>query len=818
MAIVGGDSRLLQAHERAVRETLQVLESHAAARVRQLGANDDRTTGNLVVAVYHHDTSSELDPQLHTHAVAANLAYDGTEGRWKALQASGIYERRACLTEVYRNSLASEVRSLGYEIENRLDAKGRDCGFEIQGISSGLITKYSQRSRQRDKAIEEFIKKKGRPPTDNEVAVLIRESRADKLIEISTPEVRRRQRDRLTTEESHHLNSVSHVNSKAIHLDSAETSLEYAKACVFERVSVACDHEILTEALRHGRGQISRDELEGMLGVQEAGGMILRQGKEIATSESLRRERDLIAAVNRGAGGFARLGGTSPFVVWDRLNPQQHRVVEFVLNSRDRAVNIRGAAGTGKTATLQEVRRGLQAAGRVVHGIAPTMSAVEELQKVGFSNAITVERLLQDTKAQASIRNSVVILDEAGMVSGRQMSELLQLADKLSARLIFSGDTNQIQSVEAGDALRVLEKESRLKSIALTEVQRQKRKDYREAIQELRCNPERGFAKLDAIGAVQEIGWPDRAQSVAEAYLQWQSGGRDVLVVCPTHEEIDRVTDAIRSTRKQNGELTHSVGVTRDVSLNWTTAQKSDSRNFRSGQIVGFHRAVGGFAKNDSAVVVRVDDKKLIVRDERGKERTITTKHSKAFDVLERCPIDMAVSDKLMLTANRRQADFRATNGEMVTVSQIDQRGRIHLQDGRILPDDFKQFAHGYAVTAHRSQGKSVDAVIISGDGMQKELFYVAASRGRDSVLVVTGEKEQLRDSVGRSGARLSAMELARRSRHGLHQGPHRGRIAGRELVSRAAQHEFIRELHTKVRSVANAPQVKRNHDHTLSR
>ena len=78
--------------------------------MRLNGANENRTTGNWIVAAYRHDTSRELDPQLHTHAVAANLTYDGVEGRWKALQASGLYERRAYLTEVYRNALAHEVR------------------------------------------------------------------------------------------------------------------------------------------------------------------------------------------------------------------------------------------------------------------------------------------------------------------------------------------------------------------------------------------------------------------------------------------------------------------------------------------------------------------------------------------------------------------------------------------------------------------------------------------------------------------------------------------------------------------------------------
>jgi conjugative relaxase-like TrwC/TraI family protein len=201
MALLGGDDRLVKAHEKAVSEALQELEAHAASRVRLDGANGDRTTGNLAVAVYLHDASREMDPQLHTHAVAANLTYDGAECRWKALQASGIYARRAYLTEVYRNSLAREVRSLGYEIENGRDVKGRDCGFEIRGISDELLTKFSRRSRQRDEAITDFVATHSRRPTDNEVAILVRESRSDKLVGLRTEEVRARQRARLTLDD-----------------------------------------------------------------------------------------------------------------------------------------------------------------------------------------------------------------------------------------------------------------------------------------------------------------------------------------------------------------------------------------------------------------------------------------------------------------------------------------------------------------------------------------------------------------------------------------------------------------------------------------
>src|SRR5207253_6044423 len=155
----------------------------------------------------------------------------------------------------------------------------------------------------------------------------------------------------------------------------------------------------------------------------------------------------------------------------------------------------------------------------------------------------------------------------------------------------------------------------------------------------------------------------------------------------------------------------------------------------------------------------------------------------------ERRPIEIAPGDKLLLTANRHEEAFRATNGEIVAVSEVDRKGRIHLEDGRVLPSSFRQFAHGYAVTAHRSQGKSVDSVIISGDGMRKELFYVAVSRGREKVVVITSDKELLRESVARSTARQSASELARRVRPGLLQGAHRGLAAARKLATRAAQY-----------------------------
>lgn len=181
-------------------------------------------------------------------------------------------------------------------------------------------------------------------------------------------------------------------------------------------------------------------------------------------------------------------------------------------------------------------------------------------------------------------------------------------------------------------------------------------------------------------------------------------------------------------------------------------------------------------------------------------------------------PVPPSVSgDKLLFNANRRESGFHGTNGEIVTVADVDKAGHIRLEDGRELPPDFKRFTHGYAVSAHRSQGKSVDSVIISGDGMQKELFYVAASRGRRSVQVVTSDKELLRESVARSGARQSATELARKARPGLRHGPHRGVGAALKLANHAARYESP-SVPAWQQKVAHEFRMERTHEHSIDR
>jgi hypothetical protein len=98
----------------------------------------------------------------------------------------------------------------------------------------------------------------------------------------------------------------------------------------------------------------------------------------------------------------------------------------------------------------------------------------------------------------------------------------------------------------------------------------------------------------------------------------------------------------------------------------------------------------------------------------------------------------------------------------LVTVADVTPDA-ITLDDGRTLPAAYKQFSHGYAVTAHRSQGKTVDAEVIVAERMKHDLFYVSATRARESLTVITSDSLTLQESITLSGDRQSATELSKR-------------------------------------------------------
>jgi ATP-dependent exoDNAse (exonuclease V) alpha subunit len=305
---------------------------------------------------------------------------------------------------------------------------------------------------------------------------------------------------------------------------------------------------------------------------------------------------------------------------------------------------------------------------------------------------------------------------------------------------------------------------------------------YRVLTETMWRNRERGFEMLQDANAVDQVPFLERPQKTVEAVLEAKAQleakgkGNRVLVVAPTHAEIDRYNEAIREHLKGNGKLLAGKDIDRLDAINWTEARRRDVRNYKEGLVLVFHKATNEAKKQESFSVLRTEGQKIICRsDQSGKETAFTKKQAASFGVFRREKMEVAIGDQLLLQTNRnerghklpdgtKQKSVTFENGEIVAVKWIDDAGKIHLQDGRVLPADYRQFKHGYAVTAHRAQGKSVDAVIVSADRMEGNLFYVAVSRGRELVKVLTSNTRGLRESVISNADRLSATELAKQA------------------------------------------------------
>ncbi len=752
LAVTLNDVRLVAAHEEATRIAFRELEMFAATRVRKQGNQRDRTTGNLVVAQFIHTSSRELDPLLHTHCTVFNATFDDNERCWKALQARPMYDAIRYATAVYRNELAKRIQTIGYQ------TRPAKHGFEIEGVSDEVLKRFSKRSQQRDEVVRGMEQKLGRKLSNDEIAYAVHQSRAKKIKGISTAEVRERQLAQLQPDELQMLRQLSasaHPKATTPDPDCESNAIAYAVTHVFERKSVAPEHELLNAALLQRSGEVDLPRLRAAVSQSP---VLVKTERGFSTKEILTTELDLIQTVNAACDAVGPLNYSHTLADW--LGEDQQRAIYHVLRTSDRITGLRGLAGTGKTTVLHELVAACKKVGVKPLFCAPTAAATDVLRKEGFE-AVTLQGLLQ-SKSVLSERQ-LVVLDEAGAVGIDDMKRLFDLAK--DCRIVLSGDTGQHASVVRGDALRILEEHSRFQSGQLTRIRRQRRAEYRKVVElAARKRTAQAFTELERMCAVMELPGDRLHDSAAKSYLKALEQNKSALLVAPTWNEIEAVTEQVRSTLKTSGRL---AGDEQEFqvfdSLSWTEAQKQDARQYRPGLAIRFHRSKAGFDNGESVEVVGVENDSLKVQRVDGTEGFFPLGRGAAsFDVGETRKLKVAVGDRLLLQANAARKQF--INGELVEVKAI-QGSALVLADGRVISENYRTFTHGYAVTSHAAQGKTVDEVLVvassrSLPAVSQEQFYVSISRGRDTCRVFTDDADLLRSHVTRSGTRLAAVEV----------------------------------------------------------
>lgn len=443
--------------------------------------------------------------------------------------------------------------------------------------------------------------------------------------------------------------------------------------------------------------------------------------------------------------------------------------VNHALSSTDGIVIIAGKAGVGKTTLMNEVKSGIEEAGKKIFAFAPSADASRGVQrKEGFKDAETIAKLLLDSQLQQRLKNGVIWIDEAGMVSNRDMNKILTIAGEQNARIILSGDTRQHTSVQRGDALRILQTHAGIVPANVSKIQRQKNENYKTAVFSLSSGDvSKGIALLDKMGAIHEISeGQQRIEAVATDYLK-SSQRQEVLVISPTHLEGESITEAIRAKLKgASGLITDEREFQSFRNLQYTAAEKKKVENYHPGHFLIFHQNAAGIRSGARLQVRGTEGTKILLQDGQGKQFGVGLDKSDAFNVFAARPIMVGKGDKIRNTGRGKTLEgAELFNGTQYQVTGFDKSGNIKLSNGSTLPKNHGCFTHGYVSTSHSSQGKTVDKIIVvqsqaSFRAASMEQFYVSVSRGKKAVAVYTDDKTDLLHAVSQSGERKAAVEL----------------------------------------------------------
>jgi len=512
LALVSGDRRILDAHLAAVKSTMSQLVEKQFAESRNYErsrSGEPQKTGNLVYALFAHDTSRALDPQGHIHAVVANLTRD-PKGTWKALWNGEIWKNNTTIGQFYHAAFRAQLQKLGYETE----AAGKHGSFEIKGVPAEIIKEFSQRREDILTKVEELgiSSPKGQDRVtintrDPKLAVedragliqswqdrsaqlgfdgkaLIAEAKARAEIEAKPTfrETATAAIGEVTTRINAALRTPSPLavsGAAALFLSADTIKAQHATASAIrhlsEREAAFSPQAILASALGF---QIKG--LEGGAVVARIGELIrdghLIPGKSdrldghsdlVTTPAALAMEQKILDTIDRGHGegrafmppeaAMERLQEAARELGRDRagvdtwqLNEGQLAAGVAILSGGDRFVNVQGVAGAGKSTLLGALDKVLDAEGLKLVGLAFQNKMVADLRGGGGQS------MSADQMREAGIEAYTIarFLNTYGSAAAAGSGERYEAAKAALANTVIITDESSM--VSSRDMLRLV--------------------------------------------------------------------------------------------------------------------------------------------------------------------------------------------------------------------------------------------------------------------------------------------------------------------------------------------------------------------------
>ncbi|KPF49593.1 conjugal transfer protein TraA [Novosphingobium sp. AAP1] len=333
--------------------------------------------------------------------------------------------------------------------------------------------------------------------------------------------------------------------------------------------------DLATFVHRHSEG---KDQFDAVLAAVRGSPDLVRLGPD-GRGEERFTSRAMLETEQRLEQATARLDAQWHHAVPDRhlaaaldraearglvLSVEQHHALEHVTR-RGGIASVIGYAGTGKSAMLGVAREAWEKAGYEVRGIALSGIAAENLENGSGIASRTIASLEhQWAQGRETLRpNSILVIDEAGMIGTRQMERVISEAERQGAKVVLVGDPQQLQAIEAGAAFRSMAE--RHGAVEITEVRRQAEEWQRDATRHLATG--RTGEAIEAYHAAGLVVESRTRESARDALIERWDADRQAhpeasrLILTHTNAECDELNAQARDRLRDHGTLGADVAV-----------------------------------------------------------------------------------------------------------------------------------------------------------------------------------------------------------------------------------------------------------------
>lgn len=752
MALVGEDRRFIEAHNRAVAVVMQEVEKLVSARITEEGKTETVLTGNMVAALYNHDTSRDLDPQLHTHALVFNATF--ADEKWRSLASDtrmktgfseNLYATKIALGNLYRSALREDIESMGFETVTA----GKNGLWELKDVPVDVFSSRSQ-------AIREAAGPDASAKSRDVAALDTRQAKAWADPELLKADWRRRLADEKFDIDGYIRQAQARVEvpgtvaggHSGIHApdlsggaSSGEIADEQMRKAVSDTISALSEKKVQFTWSEMLAGTVNRlPSAPGLFEQARAGIDAAIEGQRLIP---LDREKGIFTS------DIHLLNELSVHQL-ARTAIQEQTVLVFPERAQERDIPAGDAvsvltqdkspvailSGRGGAQALRErtedVAMMARSQGREVMVIAADGRSGQFMSESPHLAGHVMLRSQMNADTVLPVQGTVIV-DRAERLSLKETVLLQEKALSAGAQLIFM-DTENRQGT--GNALSVL-KEAGI--------------------------PQYRFygTQLPAVRLVSEADKRSRYGQLAQDYVRLSAEGRDVVAQVTGAREQQQLTDVIRDARREAGELGREQMTIRVLEPVWLDSKTRHQRdNYRAGMVMEQWDAEKKMMTRHTIDRVAEATNSLVLLGEDGSRLTLKVSQLDGSWSLYRSRT-LAVSEGDRLRALGRELKGAIKAKEQFTVTALE-NGAIRLRSGerelRLPTERAVKLAHDYVEGA--GAGTSASRTVLAAVGpraLNKQVLNALAQSGGDIRIYTPLETGQ----AARKVESVSAVRLA---------------------------------------------------------